>query len=184
MVDAFRVFRRGRPRCAYRPGMERRTSLPRSLTNRSMLAVGLFAASVVPGWTLGDLAERWTGSVVLDWLVMLGWSAAAIRVLAPYASYRRRDALFGLVPLLGWYLLCVLAWRVALLPYRDWEPRGDELWRARWLTGDLIGYWRASPLGSPRRPMVQAPEDSTAADPRPASTLRAGRAQPAARRPS
>jgi hypothetical protein len=121
--------------------MERTISKPRGLTSRSVLAVGIFAASVVPGWTLGDLAERWTGSPGLDWLVTLGWSAAAIHVLAPYASYRRRDAWMGLVPLLGWYLLCVLAWRVALLPFRDWEPRGDELWRARWLTGGLIGFW-------------------------------------------
>jgi hypothetical protein len=146
-VDAFRVFPRGRPHCAYGPGMERTTSSPRGLTSRSVLAAGLFAASVVPGWTVGDLAERWTGSPALDWLVTLGWSAAAIRVLAPYASYRRRDAFIGLVPLLGWYLLCVLAWRVALLPYRDWEPRGDELWQARWLTGDLIGFWRVGSFG-------------------------------------
>jgi hypothetical protein len=142
--------------------MECRTSSPRGLTSRSVLAAGLFAAAVVPGWTLGDLAERWTGSQVLDWLVTLAWSAAAIRVLAPYASYRRRDGWLGLVPLLGWYLLCVLAWRVALLPYRDWEPRADELWRARWLTGDLMGYWRAD-------------------SPQP---LRVGKRQPAARRTS
>jgi hypothetical protein len=122
--------------------MERTTSSPRGLTSRSVLAAGLFATSVVPGWTLGDLAERWSGSPALDWLVTLSWSAAAIGMLAPYASYRRRDAWAGVVPLLGWYLLCVLAWRVALLPYRDWEPRGDELWQARWLTGDLIGFWR------------------------------------------
>ena len=29
----------------------------------------LFGASVVPGWTLGDLAESWTGWAVLDWVV-------------------------------------------------------------------------------------------------------------------
>ncbi|HEY7273699.1 MAG TPA: hypothetical protein VH502_13285 [Actinoplanes sp.] len=142
--------------------MERTTAKPRGLTSRSVLAVGIFAAAVVPGWTVGDVAARWTGSPALDWLVTLGWSAAAIRVLAPYASYRRRDAWMGLVPLLGWYLLCVLAWRVALVPFRDWEPRGDELWRARWLTGDLIGFWRVDP----------------------APTLTAGRFQSAARRTS
>jgi hypothetical protein len=136
--------------------MERTTSSPRGLTSRSVLAVVIFAASVVPGWTLGDLAERWTGSPALDWLLTLGWSAAAIRVLAPYASYRRRDAWMGLVPLLGWYLLCVLAWRLALLPFRDWEPRGDELWRARWLTGELIGYWRADPAPPIRAGRLQS----------------------------
>jgi hypothetical protein len=145
--------------------MDRRTSSPRGLTTRSVVAVGIFAAALVPGWTLGDQVERWTGNGLLDWLVTCGWAAAAVFVLAPYASYRRRDAWLGLLPLSGWYLLCVLAWRVALLPYRDWEPRGDELWRARWLTGDLIGYWRADPA------------------PRPApAAARAGRAQPAARR--
>jgi hypothetical protein len=107
-----------------------------------MLAVGIFAVAVVPGWTLGDPVERWIGWEPVDWVVTCLWTAAAVRLLAPYASYRRRDAWLGLVPLLGWYLVCVLSWRVALLPYRDWEPRGDELWRARWLTGDLIGYWR------------------------------------------
>src|SRR4051794_4689111 len=98
--------------------MDRRTSSPRGLTSRSVLAVGLFAASVVPGWTLGDLAEHGTGWGLLDWLVTCGWSAAAVWLLAPRASYRGRDAWLGLVPLFGWYLVCVLAWRVALLPYR------------------------------------------------------------------
>jgi len=141
-------------------------SSPRGLTTRSMLAVGVFAASVVPGWTLGDQAQRWTGSVLLDWLVTYGWSAAAAAVIAPYVSHRRRDGWLALVPLYGWYLICVLAWRVALLPYRDWEPRADETWRARWLTGELIGYWCAGPA------------------PRPDGAVRAGRAQPAARRTS
>ncbi|MGK5678812.1 hypothetical protein [Actinoplanes sp. URMC 104] len=125
--------------------MERRTS-PRGLVSRSLIAALVFAAAVVPGWTLGTLAERYTGSALLDWLVTCAWAALALRVLAPWASYRPRDAWLGLIPLYNWYLVCVLSWRVSLLPLRDWEPRDDELWRARWLTGDLIGYWRADPL--------------------------------------
>ena len=124
---------------------------PRGLVSRSCGAVVVFAAGVVPGWALGDLTERWTGAGLLDWLVTCAWSAAVVFVLGPRASYRRRDALLGLVPLLGWYLTAVLAWRVALLPFRDWEPRADELWRARWLTGELIGHWRADPLPVPPR---------------------------------
>jgi hypothetical protein len=123
---------------------------PRGLVVRSCLAAGIFAASVVPGWTLGELAQRWTGWAVLDWFVTCAWSGAAVYVLAPRGSYRHRDAALGMVPLFGWYLTCVLSWRVALLPYRDWEPRADELWRARWLTGDLIGFWRADPAPAPR----------------------------------
>jgi len=126
--------------------MERRPRSPRGLVSRSLIAAGIFAATVVPGWILGDLAESWTGWGLVDWLVTCGWTAAVLYLLAPYSSYRRRDALVGLVPLLGWYLTAVVAWRAALLPYRDWEPRGDELWRARWLTGELLGFWRADAL--------------------------------------
>ena len=135
--------------------MDRSTS-PRGLTSRSVVAVGIFAAAVVPGWTLGDQTGRWTGNGLLDWAVTCAWTTAALGVLAPRASYRRRDAWLGLVPLAGWYLLCVLAWRVALLPYRDWEPRADEMWRARWLTGDLIGYWRTDPVPRPVPPAARA----------------------------
>jgi hypothetical protein len=122
---------------------------PRALVARSVLAALVFAGAVVPGWALGGLIERWTGWGLLDWFVTWAWSAAAVVVLAPHTSYRRRDAWQGLVPVWGWYLACVLSWRAALLPLRDWEPRTDELWRARWLTGDLVGYWRADPLPGP-----------------------------------
>jgi hypothetical protein len=130
--------------------MERRPSLPRGLVGRSVLAVCVFAVAVVPGWTLGDLAERWTGWGLLDWLVTWTWTAGAVGALGPWASYRRRDAWLGLIPVFGWYLICVISWRVALLPYRDWEPRAGELWQARWLTGDLIGYWRTDRRGTDR----------------------------------
>jgi len=126
-------------------GMER-VATPRGLVGRSLVAVLLFAAAVVPGWTFGSLAESWTGNGLLDWLVTCAWSGLAVRVLAPWGSYRTRDGWLGAVPLYGWYLTCVLCWRVALLPYRDWEPRPDELWRARWLTGDRLGLWRADPV--------------------------------------
>ena len=128
--------------------MDHRPGPPRGLVSRSLVAAGVFAVVVVPGWTLGDLAERWTGNGLVDWLVTCGWTAVAVYVLAPRSSYRRRDAVLGLVPLLGWYLTALMSWRVALLPYRDWEPRADELWRARWLTGELVGFWRSDPSGA------------------------------------
>ncbi|MGX6604101.1 hypothetical protein ACWKSP_18480 [Micromonosporaceae bacterium Da 78-11] len=133
-----------------------RTSTPRGLLSRSLIAVVLFALAIVPGWTFGDLVEQWTGNGLLDWLVTCAWSGLAVRLLAPWASYRPRDGWLGLIPFYGWYLVCVFCWRVALLPYRDWEPRGDELWRARWLTGDLLGYWRADPAPDAGRRPVRA----------------------------
>jgi len=139
------VFRRRYGHCAYRPGMERRAR-PRGLVGRSLIAAGLFAVAVVPGWTFGDLVADRTGNGLLEWLVIGGWSGLAVRVLAPWGSYRARDGWLGAIPLYGWYLTCVLCWRVALLPYRDWEPRAGELWRARWLTGEQLGLWRADPV--------------------------------------
>jgi hypothetical protein len=150
------MFRRERAAEPTVRAMDRRPGPPRGLTARSLVAVAVFAAAVVPGWTLGGLAERWTGNALLDWLVTGVWSALAVTLLAPHTSYRRRDAWLGLLPLIGWYLVALMSWRVALLPYRDWEPRADELWRARWLTGDLVGLWRADPPAAlqrrPRRP--------------------------------
>ena len=140
--------------------------MPRGLVGRAVLAVVLFAVAVVPGWTLGDLAEDRTGWGLLDWLVTCAGNAVAVRLLAPLGSYRRRDAWLGLIPIYGWYLTCVLCWRVALLPFRDWEPRDDELWRARWLTGDLLGYWRADPVGAERRPVRSGTGPATGPRPR------------------
>ena len=131
--------------------MEHRPGSPRGLVSRSIVAAGIFAVVVVPGWVLGDLSEHWTGNGLIDLVVTCGWTGVAVYLLAPRSSYRRRDAVLGLVPLFGWYLTALMAWRVALLPYRDWEPRGDELWRARWLTGELVGFWRADPLPAAAR---------------------------------
>jgi hypothetical protein len=127
---------------------------PRGLVARASIAAGAFTAAIVPGWMLGDWAERVTGWPALDWLVTCGWSGLAVAGFAPRSSYRARDGLAGAVPLYGWYLAGVLSWRLALLPFRDWEPRRDELWRARWPTGDLIGYWRADRVTSGRSPAV------------------------------
>src|SRR3954468_11048033 len=107
--------------------MVRRASSPRGLVGRSVVAVCVFAAAVLPGWVLGDVVGDWTGWNPLDWLINGAWSALAVYLLAPLSSYRRRDAWLAPVPVLGWYLAALLAWRVALLPYRDWEPRPEEL---------------------------------------------------------
>lgn len=150
--------------------MERRPDRPRGLVSRALIAAAVFAGAVVPGWTLGELAEYWTGWGLLDWLITCGWCGVAVSVLGPHGSYRRRDLLLGTVPLYGWYVASVLSWRVASLPLRDWEPRADELWRARWLTGDLVGYWRTDQL-----PAAGGPAPDTTARPRSGSVPGAGR---------
>jgi hypothetical protein len=147
-----------------------RGSRPRGLTSRAGIAAALFTVAVVPGWTLGDLAEDGTGWPVLDWLITCGWSGLVVAAGAPYGSYRRMDGLAGAVPLYGWYLAGVLSWRLALLPYRDWEPRRDELWQARWLTGDLIGHWRAD--APAHRTVTAAKRPATSRRTRSATTRR------------
>lgn len=127
---------------------------PRGLLARSVIAAAVFAAAVVPGWLLAGRVEEWTGGFLWGYLASTAYGTAAIAVLAPRCSYRRRDALFGLVPLVGYYVTCVLAWRVALLPFRDWEPRADELDRSRWLDDPgFEGTWvLAGPVPpAPRR---------------------------------
>lgn len=127
------------------------TESPRGLVARSVMAAAVFAAAVLPGWMLADLLDEWTGIALLGYLLTMAYQAAAVAVLAPYASYRRRDWVLGLVPLIGSYVCCVLAWRVALLPYRDWPPRRDEESRARWLDDPrFAGTWYL-PTVQPRR---------------------------------
>lgn len=51
---------------------------------------------------------------------------AVVAIVAPLVSYRRMDAFAMLIPFYNVYLSCRMAWRLAYLPYRDWEPRPDE----------------------------------------------------------
>jgi len=63
--------------------------------------------------------------------------------LAPKVSYRRRDALWWLSGLGGFYVWFVVAWRLAYLPHRDWPPRDDELPHAVYLReSPHVGVWR------------------------------------------
>ncbi|MBM7086643.1 MULTISPECIES: hypothetical protein [Micromonospora] len=75
---------------------------------------------------LRELIERWAGPGLLADLGFVPVPAAATAWLAPRVSYRRRDALLWLVGP-GLYVFAIVAWRVASLPHRDWEPRPDEL---------------------------------------------------------
>jgi hypothetical protein len=84
--------------------MKRRPAGPRGLVSRALIAAVVFAGAIVPGWALGDLAERWTGWALLDWLVTCGWSGLAVFALGPYGSYRHRDVMLGILPLYGWYV--------------------------------------------------------------------------------
>ena len=66
--------------------------------------------------------------ILVDVLVLIV-PATLTALLAPFVSYRAIDGLAWLVPPLGFVLFVRIAWRLALLPERDWPPRPDEVSR-------------------------------------------------------
>jgi hypothetical protein len=149
------VSARGHAAGLYVPGMSSWEPRPRGVVLRSSLAALVFLGAVLPGWLLAEFVEDRTGLPLLGWLLSGAWTGGVVARFASGVSLRRRDVLLAALPVLGWYMVCVLAWRIALLPLRDWEPRPDEQWRARWLTGpEHAGLWRADPVRAPvtRRP--------------------------------
>ncbi|MEU8419922.1 hypothetical protein AB0C15_03485 [Micromonospora sp. NPDC048835] len=93
--------------------------------------VALLVGVVVPSLIVRELVEARFGRGPLADVSAVAVPMAATAWLAPYASYRRRDALLWLVGP-GIYVFTVIAWRVALAPYRDWTPRPEEKPRVRW----------------------------------------------------
>ena len=82
-------------------------------------------------WLVGEASRRAIGGAAGHWppptlvLVVLGG------LVASQVSYRWRDGLLLLIPIVGIFYLWLFAWRLALLPYRDWPPRPNEAahWR-------------------------------------------------------
>jgi hypothetical protein len=82
-------------------------------------------------WLVSEASRRIGGGVSGPWpspvLVLLILGA----LVATRVSYRWFDALLLLIPVVGLFYLCRFAWRLSLLPYRDWSPRPQEApqWR-------------------------------------------------------
>ncbi|MEU1588463.1 hypothetical protein [Micromonospora sp. NPDC005710] len=108
---------------------------------RMIRTVALLVGVVVPSLVLRELVEARFGRGPLADLSALAVPMAVTAWLAPYASYRRRDALLWLVGP-GIYVFTVIAWRLALLPHRDWSPRPEEKARMRWSSDpEHAGTW-------------------------------------------
>ncbi|MFJ2086912.1 hypothetical protein ACI2KV_01405 [Micromonospora chokoriensis] len=118
------------------PGRRRRVAFTASM----VLAV------LIPSIVLRELIESRSGRGPVADLSAIAVPMAATAWLAPYASYRRRDALLWLVGP-GIYVFSVIAWRLALAPYRDWRPRPEELPRVRWSRDpEHAGTWYLAEL--------------------------------------
>ncbi len=105
---------------------------PRSTLMRAALTAGIFLLMAIPStWSAASIrwlfdGFHWTAPVeVSDW-ARYGLPALVMAIVGPRISYRRRDWLLMLIPFYGWYLMFVIGWRLAYLPYRDWSPRPDE----------------------------------------------------------
>jgi hypothetical protein len=98
-------------------------SEPRSGLVRFLIAFVLFALFFSPYVVFDFVAEDrdrwpvWVAPVVLSGLLWF---------VTPLVSYRRRDALCGLIPFYNIWFVARIAWRLAYLPHRDWDPRPDE----------------------------------------------------------
>ncbi|MFI7609493.1 hypothetical protein ACIBTV_30875 [Micromonospora sp. NPDC049366] len=100
---------------------------------REGLARGLRAALIwisigLPAIGVHYLVWEATGGYWLGYLAGSVLPVAVTPWLAPRVSYRRRDAL---ITAIAWpYMTGLIASRLALLPYRDWAPRTDEVRRS------------------------------------------------------
>ncbi|MBQ0978628.1 hypothetical protein [Micromonospora sp. M61] len=125
--------------------------VPRERRGRTIRTVAMTLAVVVPSFLLRELIESRFGRGPMADLSAIALPMTATAWLAPYASYRRRDALLWLVGP-GIYVFTVIAWRVALAPYRDWRPRPEEKPRLRWSRDpEHAGTWYVTePSGDAR----------------------------------
>ncbi|MCZ7377591.1 hypothetical protein [Micromonospora sp. WMMC250] len=114
---------------------------PRGRRRRAVFTGAMVLGVLIPSIVLRELIESRSGSGPAADLSAIAIPMAATAWLAPYASYRRRDALLWLVGP-GVYVFSVIAWRLALSPYRDWRPRPEELHRVRWSRDpERAGTW-------------------------------------------
>ncbi|MEV4654662.1 hypothetical protein [Micromonospora sp. NPDC049301] len=115
--------------------------VPLSRRPRTALAAAMVVAVVVPSLLVREVIEVRFGHGPAADLSAIVVPVAVTAWLAPRASYRRRDALLWVVGP-GIYIFAVIAWRLALAPYRDWKPRPEEVPRMRWLRGpEHAGMW-------------------------------------------
>jgi hypothetical protein len=119
------------------------TAPPRSSATRKWLTAAIVVGPIVVAMFLGGIAGALIGvrayptdaardaaignaSDAITWVwvicVLVGYAFAA-----PKVSYRWFDTFFLLVPIYSIFWLIKIAYRVAYLPHKDWEPRPDEV---------------------------------------------------------
>lgn len=103
---------------------------PRPPLVRGLLA-GSLVLAIVGGWLAlrHGLVIPLVGDGPLGDVLSLIYPVVTTGALASFVSYRFMDGAAWLLPPLGLALVVRVAWRIALLPYRDWPPRSEEVSR-------------------------------------------------------
>jgi hypothetical protein len=81
------------------------------------LVAGMYLISLMAEVIMVTASPEYEGGVSV--LVILGLLA----LIAPKVGYRWFDCFFAAIPFYGIYFIFRLAYRVALLPQRDWSER-------------------------------------------------------------
>lgn len=81
------------------------------------LVAGMYLISLMAEVVMVTASPEYEGGVSV--LVILGLLA----LIAPKVGYRWFDCFFAAIPFYGIYFIFRLAYRVALLPERDWSER-------------------------------------------------------------
>ena len=81
------------------------------------LVAGMYLISLMAEVVMVTASPEYEGGVSV--LVILGLLA----LIAPKVGYRWFDCFFAAIPFYGIYFIFRLAYRVALLPQRDWSER-------------------------------------------------------------
>ena len=108
-------------------------SRPRSTAVRFLLAALMWTVAIGTPLVVDRLIHRLiVREEVGYWMVALPDLVILIPIIplacaARSVSYRVRDSLIYIILPLGLLLSFRIFWRVAFLPYRDWQPRPDEI---------------------------------------------------------
>ena len=87
--------------------------------------VAMLPANVTAA-TGSDYWHKVSTAALLGALIVLGAHLVAFAFLSPLVSYRHRDALLLLVPLVSVVFYFRVVWRLTALPERYWPARPDE----------------------------------------------------------
>lgn len=90
------------------------------LVKTIVLVAGMYLASFIAEVIMVTASPEYEGGVSV--LVILGLLA----LMAPKVGYRWFDCFFAAIPFYGIFFIFRLAYRLALLPERDWSERIRE----------------------------------------------------------